>query len=149
MASGELPPDAWMDLETARTLTLIAMIFQLLSTILGVFFLFLFLLFLGLSRPLPTMLQALGAVQLQVPLLFLIPLVLLMGLGFIPLVLLVLTHFLVYKRLSEDSVGRALGPALGLGIASLVLGGIISGILLIVAYLKAKDAQTKILHGRT
>jgi hypothetical protein len=138
-----------MDLDTARTLTLIAMIFQLLSTILGVFFLFLFFLLLGLSRPLPAMFQAVATVQLQVPLLFLVPLVFLTGLGFIPLVLLVLTYFLVYRRLSEDRVGRALGPALGIAIASLVLGGIISGILLIVAYVKAKDAQTKILYART
>lgn len=45
-----------------------------------------------------------------------------------------LDYYLVYRRLVEERVEEAQSPALVLGILQLILGGIIPGILLIVAY---------------
>ncbi len=69
--------------------------------------------------------------------------------GIAGVLFLLLTYFLVYKRLKDEQVERALTPALVLGIITLVLVGVISGILLIVAYMKAKDAHTKILLAQS
>ena len=68
--------------------------------------------------------------------------------GFLGVVFLILTYFLVYKPLKHEQVERALTPALVLGIIALVFGGVIVGILLIIAYVKARDAHTKILLAK-
>ncbi len=65
--------------------------------------------------------------------------------GIFAVVSLLLTYFLVFKPLKHEQVERALTPALVLGIIALVFGGVIVGILQIIAYVKAKDAHTKIL----
>ncbi len=91
-------------------------------------------------------LPAIAALQIGMPMFSSIFLVgLFVVAGIVGVVFLLLTYFLVYKRLKDEQVQRALTPALVLGIITLVLVGVISGILLIVAYVKAKDAHTKIL----
>lgn len=65
-------------------------------------------------------------------------------LGIFPLAFLVLAHQLVYARLKEGRYAEAATPCLVLGIVSLFVGGVISGILLLVAYAKAKAAGTMV-----
>ncbi len=71
-------------------------------------------------------------------------LAILVSVGFTVLVLR-FPYVLVYRPLKDGRVEEALTPALVLGILALLFAGIIPGILLIIAYVKAKDAQTKIL----
>ncbi|MBX8634396.1 MAG: hypothetical protein M1422_02945 [Candidatus Thermoplasmatota archaeon] len=59
----------------------------------------------------------------------------------IGLLWILLDYFLIYKKLAEEKVGDAETPALVLGIIQLLFGGIITGILLIVAYVKIKDSM--------
>ena len=62
------------------------------------------------------------------------------GFFLIGLVWILLDYFLVYKRLESGNVREAETPALVLGILHLLFGGIISGILLIIAYTKIGDS---------
>ena len=62
------------------------------------------------------------------------------GFFLIGLVWILLDYFLVYKRLESGNVREAETPALVLGILQLLFGGIISGILLIIAYTKIGDS---------
>ena len=62
------------------------------------------------------------------------------GFFLIGLVWILLDYFLVYKRLESGNVREAETPALVLGILQLLFGGIIPGILLIIAYTKIGDS---------
>jgi membrane-bound ClpP family serine protease len=53
---------------------------------------------------------------------------------------LILDYFLLYKPLTEKRVSDVETPCLVLGIIQIILGGIIPGILLIIAYTKIKDS---------
>ncbi len=148
-----IPPEARSDLDTAKTLTLVAMIFQAIFLVIGIIVM-LFLLaaiFIALptfgAAPVSSDITTYQAQQ-QLAVFALLPLLIFTGFGFIPVIFLLLTYFLIYKRLSEGRVEEALTPALVIGILSLILGGVISGILLIIAYVKANDAHNKILYAR-
>ena len=52
----------------------------------------------------------------------------------------ILDYVLIYAPLSRDEVSRAESPALVLAILQLIFGGIITGILLLVAWVKIKDS---------
>lgn len=54
-----------------------------------------------------------------------------------------LDYYLVYVRLREERVTQAETPALVLGILQLVLGGVVPGILLIIAYVKIRDSESR------
>ncbi len=131
MQQGTLPPEARADLDTAITLTLVALILEAVFLAIGVLLVAVFLPFIATLQTGP------------ISSIFLVGLVAVAGI--VGVVFLLLTYFLVYKRLKDEQVESALTPALVLGIIALVLVGVISGILLIVAYVKAKDAHTKIL----
>ncbi len=131
MQQGTLAPEARADLNTATSLTLAALILEAVFLGIGILLLVVFLPFIASLQTGPIssiFLVGLGVVA-----------------GIVGVVFLLLTYFLVYKRLKDEQVERALTPALVLGIITLVFVGVISGILLIVAYVKAKDAHTKIL----
>lgn len=51
-----------------------------------------------------------------------------------------LDYFLIYQRLSEGRVAEAETPALVLGILQIIVGGVIPGILIIIAYVKIRDS---------
>ncbi len=68
--------------------------------------------------------------------------------GSLPFFLLILTVVTVYIPLSEGMVAEARNFALALGIISIFIGGIISGILLIVAYAKANSAYRAFAPAR-
>lgn len=116
-----IPPGAKSDIDTARRLTLAAV---LVAGVLG------FLVF------------SLGALFVR-PVVFTFILV---G-GGIALIFPLLIYLLVYRPLGEGRVEDALTPALVLAILALLFAGIVPGILLLVVYVKAKDARTKILSG--
>ncbi len=63
---------------------------------------------------------------------------------------LILDYFLLYKPLTERRVADVETPDLVLGIIQLILGGVIPGILIIIAYTKIKDSlrnSTQIVAG--
>lgn len=93
------------DLETARTLALIALIFNVIG--------FLF---------------ALITIVLAI----------------IPFLWMLLDYFLVYKPLTENSPESAETPALVLGILQILTLDFISGILLVVAWVKVRDGIGKL-----
>ncbi len=136
MERGTLPPEARADLDTAITLTLVALILEAVFLAIGVLLLVVFLPFIA-------------ALQTGMPISSIFLVGLFVVAGIVGVLFLLLTYFLVYKRLKDEQVQRALTPALVLGIIALVLVGVISGILLIVAYMKAKDAHTKILLAQS
>lgn len=152
MMAQSIPPEARSDLETARMLTLVAMIFQAIFLLIGLF-VFLFFVVGGflMASAVAASIQGTTLTQPQsqpMVALAILPLLIITGFGLLPLIFLLLTYFLVYKRLTEGQVEVTLTPALILGILSLLLGGVISGILLIVAYVKIKDAHVKMLMAQ-
>ncbi len=100
-------------MNSARTLTLVALV--------------LYGLFGGLFL-------LLGLVLLPFGLFFIV-------LGALPLIFLFIVYATVYQPLGEGRVSAASAPALVLGILSLLFGGVISGILLLVAYAKIESAS--------
>ncbi len=140
MERGTLPPEARADLDTAVTLTLVALILEVVFLAIGILVFAVFVL-LG-SFPLQ-----MGMPGFSISVGFFVGLLVVFGI--VGVVFLLLLYFLVYKRLKDEQVESALTPALVLGIIALVLVGVISGILLIVAYMKAKDAHTKILLAQS
>ncbi|MHB8359046.1 MAG: hypothetical protein ACYDCP_06060 [Thermoplasmataceae archaeon] len=64
-------------------------------------------------------------------------------LAILPFILMFLDYFLVYKPLVDGDAGRAEVPSLLLGILQLFVGGVLSGIVLIIAWVKIRDAIIK------
>lgn len=52
----------------------------------------------------------------------------------------ILDFFLVFQRLDEGRVAEAETPALVLGILQIVAGGVVPGILVIIAFIKIRDS---------
>ena len=122
------------DASTAKTLTLVAIIFQLIFTMIGIIEAAILIPFLtethvhGTYTPVPVSLVfSTVLIVFSISLLFGILWVL-------------LDYFLVYRRLRLGMVKEAKTPSLVLGIVQLIFGGVISGILLIIAYVKIRDS---------
>jgi hypothetical protein len=126
------------DANTAKTLTLVAIILQVVFFVIGIFAIAaLAVVTTGITTTTST-----GTTVTTSP----------PGIGvgifgmvfgaifLIGLLWILLDYFLIYKKLAEDKVEEAETPALILGIIQLLFGGIITGILLIVAYVKIKDS---------
>ena len=109
------------DASTAKTLTLVAIILQLIFTLIGIIEVVL-------------LVSAAAALGFAVFLLVL-PILLSIGIFWV-----LLDYFLVYRRLRLGMVKEAKTPSLVLGLVQLILGGFIPGILLIIAYVKIKDS---------
>jgi hypothetical protein len=119
---GEFPdPDA----STARSLTLAAIILQALLFLLFVFvFGFFFMIPFGGGLPVFGFMAGIFTIGLFTGILWVI-----------------LDYFLVYANLSNEvRFPRARTPALVLGIIQLLTGGVVSGVLLIIAYVKIGDS---------
>lgn len=114
------------DASTAKTLTLVAIIIQVIFFVIGI------VAIAGLAIVASTsgvpLLGAAGAFGI----LFLVG-----------LIWILLDYFLVYKPLAEERVEEAQTPSIVLGIIQLIIGGVITGILLIVAYVKIRDSMTR------
>ncbi len=123
------------DASSAKTLTLVAIILQSLFFILGLFGIIAFIAVIlgttagagGATASFPTV--GLGVFGTIFAVVF--------AIGFIWILL---EYFLVYKKLSEERVTEAETPAIVLGVITLLFGGIITGILLIIAYVKIRDS---------
>ncbi len=66
----------------------------------------------------------------------------------IGLMWLLLDYYLVYKPLAQERVRDAETPSIVLGIIQLILGGVIPGILLIIAYVKIRDSLENMMRTR-
>lgn len=121
------------DASTAKTLVLVAIIFQAIFFVIGIFEVIALAAFLTLTTVPPTSSTlSLGAFGI-------ITVVFSAALA-IGILWIVLDYFLIYKRLKEERVREAETPALVLGIIQLIFGGLIPGILLIIAYVKIRDS---------
>lgn len=131
------------DASTAKTLTLVAIILQTVFLAFGLFIVFFFLLYTSLLT-----FNTFGngtAVRAVAP-----PLI---GIGFLVIILafsfgtgiiwILLDYFLIYRKLADERVEEAETPCLVLSIVQLVLGGVLAGVLLIIAYVKIKDSVNK------
>ena len=129
------------DASTAKTLTLVAIVLQLIFFAIGVVAIFGLLTFLSIAHVTTTTsngtyisyptspLFGLGIAAVVFSIFFLIG-----------LVWILLDYFLVYKKLVSEKIREAEMPSLVLGIVQLIFGGVISGILLIIAYVKIRDS---------
>ncbi|MDG6996336.1 MAG: zinc-ribbon domain-containing protein [Nitrososphaerota archaeon] len=124
---GGVDPDA----SAARMLTLIAIILGAIFFIVGLF-VSMFVLF-GTSFFMGAPLMVVGFF----PMMF--------GFGFLISILwIALDYFLVYRNLfSSNDIPNARTPALVLGVMQLIFGGVIPGILLIIAYVKIGDSMRR------
>ena len=130
------------DAQSAKTLTLVALLLQAVFFAIGILAVFGFAFFAattttttigpgggtGTVTTVPSA-NALGLVG-----------IIFGGIFLIGLLWILLDYFLVYKRLSDGNVRGAETPSLVLGIIQLLFGGIITGILLIIAYVKIGDS---------
>lgn len=118
------------DAESAKTLTLVAIILQAIFLFVGIAIVIGVLAFAFTSST--SGIPGMGA-QALVGIIF--GAIFLVGILWI-----VLDYVFIYAPLSRGEVARTEGPALALSIIQLVFGGIITGILLIIAWVKIKDS---------
>jgi hypothetical protein len=131
------------DASTAKTLTLVAIILQAVFFVIGIFeTLALALLFM--SAPSPSTINTTVTSSIAVPNVIAVILSVALAIG---ILWILLDYFLIYKRLKEERVKEAETPAIVLGVIQLIFGGLIPGILLIVAWIKIKDSVNR--QGRT
>ena len=128
------------DASTAKTLTLVAIILQVVFFVIGIFEV-IALVVLFSFRPSVTTSTGTTITSHVVPLsgLAIISIVFSFAL-LIGILWIFLDYFLIYKKLKEERVREAETPSLVLGIIQLIFGGLIPGILLIVAYVKIRDS---------
>ena len=128
------------DSSTAKTLTLVAIIFQVVFFVIGIFEVIALVLLFSF-RPSVTTSTGTTITSHVVPLsgLAIISIVFSFAL-LIGILWIFLDYFLIYKKLKEERVREAETPSLVLGIIQLIFGGLIPGILLIVAYVKIRDS---------
>jgi hypothetical protein len=119
------------DASTARTLTLIALVVQAVFFLLGLGIVFFLFVAIGLTGP-----PGFGAASVLGAFL---------GVSFLISVLwIVLDYVFIYRNLaSSATIANARTPSILLGIVQLVFGGVIPGILLIIAYIKICDSMNK------
>jgi 1,4-dihydroxy-2-naphthoate octaprenyltransferase len=127
------------DASTAKTLTLVAIILQLVFFVIGIFSV------IGLSFLLAvkyTVTTSNGSVITNpVPMGAFTSISLIFSVALLfGLLWILLDYFLIYKKLQTERVREAESPSIILGIIQLIFGGLIPGILLIVAYIKIRDS---------
>ncbi|EQB65154.1 MAG: hypothetical protein AMDU3_IPLC00003G0006 [Thermoplasmatales archaeon I-plasma] len=121
------------DASTAKTLVLVAIILQAVFFVIGVFEVIALAAFLTVTTVPPT------STRLSLGALGIISIVFSAALA-IGILWIALDYFLIYKKLKEERVREAETPSLVLGIIQLIFGGLIPGILIIVAYVKIRDS---------
>ena len=128
------------DSSTAKTLTLVAIILQVVFFVIGIFEVIALVLLFSF-RPSVTTSTGTTITSHVVPLsgLAIISIVFSFAL-LIGILWIFLDYFLIYRKLKEERVREAETPSLVLGIIQLIFGGLIPGILLIVAYVKIRDS---------
>ncbi len=118
------------DAESARTLTLVTIILQL-----AFFLVFAFIFVIIGTLAFASAPAGMGTFNVMSIILFIMSIFAIIGIVWV-----LLDYFLVYKPLSEGHVQSAETPALVLSILQILFGGIITGILLLIAWVKIKDS---------
>ena len=132
------------DASTAKTLVLVAIILQAIGFAVGIGLITFFFVAFPFSSTTTTGPGGTTTTVTPIPLGTAVGLGLVFGALFlIGLIWLLLDYFLIYRRLSEEKVEEAETPALVLEIIQLVMGGIITGILIIIAYVKIRDSESR------
>lgn len=131
------------DASTAKTLTLVAIVLQLVSFVLVVLAAVFFAVVFSIGRITTTYGNVTKVVSSTpyFPIAFfsaILAVFFLIGLFWI-----LLDYFLIYNKLAKEQVKEAETPSLVLGVVQLIFGGVITGILLIVAYVKIRDSLEK------
>ncbi len=127
------------DASTAKTLALVAIILQAVFFLIGIVSVVALLGLLATSTAIGPGGTMVGTPGLGIGIAGVI-----FGVAFLfGLLWILLDYFLVYKKLAEERVQEAETPSIVLGIIQLIFGGIITGILLIVAYVKIRDSLTR------
>ena len=134
------------DANTAKTLTLVAIILQVVFFVIGIFAV---AVLAFVASGVTTTTSPGGTVTTTGPVGPGIFSVVFGTVFLIGLLWILLDYFLIYKKLAEDKVEEAETPALVLGIIQLIFGGVITGILVIVAYVKIKDSVRNRARGTT
>ncbi|MCL4333903.1 MAG: hypothetical protein M1290_06780 [Candidatus Thermoplasmatota archaeon] len=128
------------DASTAKTLTLVAIILQAVFFVIGIFEILAFLpLFMNQPINLSTVNPG-GPEYVALPNVIAVIFSVALAIG---ILWLALDYFLIYKKIKEERIKEAETPALILGIIQLIFGGLIPGILLIVAWIKIKDSVNR------
>ena len=134
------------DASTAKTLTLVAIVLQLIFFAIGVVITFSLLTFFAIARVTTTTSTGTHISYPTSPLFGLGIAAVVFSIFFvIGLVWILLDYFLVYKKLLLEKIREAEMPSLVLGIVQQIFGGVISGILLIIAYVKIRDSLERSL----
>ena len=131
------------DASTAKTLTLVAIILQVVFFVIGIFEV-IALVVLFSFRPSVTTSTGTTVTSQVAPIsgLAIISLVFSFAL-LIGIVWIILDYLLIYKKLKTERVKEAETPAIVLEIIQLIFGGLIPGILLIIAYVKIRDSENR------
>ena len=127
------------DASTAKTLTLVAIILQVVFFVIGIFEVIALATLLSITTLPSGHVYVQGSITPSLGASGIISLILSVALA-IGILWIALDYFLIYKRLKEERVREAETPSLVLGIIQLIFGGLIPGILLIVAYVKIRDS---------
>ncbi len=128
------------DASTAKTLTLVAIILQLVFFFIGILGVIGLAALVGFASSISASSSSGSTVNTFPSVGFGIVFFVLSGFFLIGLLWLLMDYFLVYRRLDSGRVREAETPSLLLGILQLLFGGVITGILLIIAYVKIGDS---------
>jgi hypothetical protein len=139
---GAIDPDA----STARTVTLVAIILQVIFFAIGIFVVSFFF-FVAMPITISGIGTSPAVTPPSFPIFGLVAFV--FSLSFlVSIVWIALDYFLVYRNLgSTSTIAAAKTPSIVLGVVQLIFGGVIPGILLIVAYIKIGDSMQR--RGQT
>jgi hypothetical protein len=136
------------DASSAKTLTFVAVILQIVFLALGIFVVLVFTATSASFNPVSigpnkTVNSTSRMIQTSFPFLTILILV---PITIFSLLWVFLDYFLIYRKLSSKKVAEASTPALVPGILQLIFGGLIPGILLIVAYVKIRDSINRAIN---
>ena len=121
------------DASTAKTLTPVAIILQAVFFVIGIFEV------IGIAALLTVTTVPSTTTTLSTGAFGIIAIIFSAALA-IGILWIALDYFLIYKRLKEERVREAETPSIVLGIIQMIFGGLIPGILLIVAWIKIRDS---------
>ena len=127
------------DASTAKTLTLVAIILQLVFFAIGAVSIVGVAAYFSVGRVVTSSggVVTTTTVNSSAPTIALVVFSIFFLIG---LLWILLDYFLVYKNLALEKVKESEVPSLILGIIQLILAGVIPGILLIIAYVKIRDS---------
>ncbi len=137
------------DASTAKTLVLVAIVLQVIYFALGIIGIMFFLPVYYISQP-PGGVSSSSTISITSTMsIFGLFLILILGAFLVSIMWILLDYFLIYKKLEQERVKETDTVSLILGILQLIFGGLIPGILLIIAHIKIRDSieKSKYMNG--